>query len=322
MIEANVLITSASRKVNLIKTFKKFINENGILVATDINYLSAALYFADAFEIVPKTEDINYFHKIIEICKDYNINLIIPTRDEELPFFSSNKKKLKNFGILTMVADEETIKICQNKELFHDFCHLNNISTPKRYNIEDKKIDFPVFIKPIHGKASRNTFKANSLQELIKIQSSINQGIVIEEYINCPEFTIDYFADFDGKAISIIPRKRLKIVSGESYITRTVKDEDIIQESLKLANKLKLIGHNTIQCFKCKNGDIKFIEVNPRYGGAAHLSFKAGAPTPLFLIQLLRGEKLKSRIGEFKTDLVMLRFTEDIFLDEVGKLWN
>jgi len=46
------------------------------------------------------------------------------------------------------------------------------------------------------------------------------------------------------------------------------------------------------------------------------LGFAAGADTPLYLIQLVKGKKLRSRIGRFKDNLVMLRYTEDIFIDE------
>jgi hypothetical protein len=60
---------------------------------------------------------------------------------------------------------------------------------------------------------------------------------------------------------------------------------------------------------------VKFIEVNPRFGGGAHLGFAAGAPTPLFLVKLLKGEILKPRIGKFKDNYFMLRYTEDMFFD-------
>ena len=74
------------------------------------------------------------------------------------------------------------------------------------------------------------------------------------------------------------------------------------------------MGHNTVQCF-FDGTDVMFIEVNPRFGGAAHLSFRAGAFTPRFLVKLVSGEELEP-IDTYRSGYVMLRYTEDIFLED------
>ncbi len=312
----NVLITSASRKVNLVQEFKLALKEiGGKVIAVDINPLSPALYFADHYELIPRSDDEIFIPSILEICRKYRIGLIIPTRDEELLIFSANKTLFEKDKITVMVSDLASIKICQNKEEFHIFCEKNGIPVPKRYQLNEKQKKYPLFIKPRIGKGSKDTFLVNTERDLNKIIRQVGTDIVIEEYVNCPEYTVDLFADFYGEIISVIPRKRLLIIAGESYITQTFKDQTIIKASIDLAKKLRLIGHNTIQCFKCEGEIVKFIEVNPRFGGAAHCGFEAGANTPKFLIKLLMGEKLTPQINNFKENLVMLRYTEDYFLE-------
>jgi putative hydrolase of the HAD superfamily len=56
--------------------------------------------------------------------------------------------------------------------------------------------------------------------------------------------------------------------------------------------------------------------VNPRFGGASALGRAAGVDTPLLLIRLLKGEDLSREDKPFNADLVMLRFSDDIFLDK------
>jgi len=129
------------------------------------------------------------------------------------------------------------------------------------------------------------------------------------------EYTVDLFADFSGKVLSVVPRERLSIFGGESFIGKTCKNWGIINESMRLAKSLRLIGHNTIQCF-WQDGQVKFIEVNPRYGGAANLGFAAGAFTPQMLVCLILGKEIKPSIGDFEDGLYMLRYTEDLFLGE------
>ena len=139
---------------------------------------------------------------------------------------------------------------------------------------------------------------------------------IIQELCKNKEYTIDLFADFEGNIISVVPRQRMLTFSGETFIGKTYSNKILIDQSIELAKALKLIGHNTIQCFFDGDKKTKFIEVNPRYGGGANLGFEAGANTPLFLIQLIEGKKVKSEIGKFKNSFIMLRYTEDFFLDE------
>lgn len=312
----NILITSASRKVSLVRNFKKALGNQGKIIAADINPESPALYFADDYLIVPRSDDPNFINFIVDFCKNNSIKLIIPTRDEELSLFSKNKDIFDDIGIKIMVSDVETIQICQDKKKFINFCKNNGFGIPKTY-VDVNSInreDFPLFLKPVVGKSGVDTFKVDSFDNLNEILSKENE-FIIQECVEAPEYTIDLFADFEGNVISAVPRQRVHVWGGESLVTKTVKKKLVIEESVRLAEMLKLKGHNTIQCF-FDGKNIKFIEVNPRFGGAASISFEAGANSAEFLIKLLNNEELKSQIGIYKEDLVSLRFVEDYFIDE------
>lgn len=312
----NILITSASRKVSLVRNFKNALNGQGKVIAADINIESPALYFADNYIIVPRSDNPNFINFIKEYCIKESIKLIVPTRDEELILFSKNQDVFEDIGVKIMVSDTETIMTCQDKDKFIHFCLKNNFGIPKTFNDINliSEDDFPLFLKPIVGKSGLDTFMVNSFDELNKILSKDND-FLIQEFIDWPEYTIDLFSDFEGNVISAIPRQRVQIWGGESLVTKTIKNDIIIANSVKLAEKLNLKGHNTLQCF-FDGENIKFIEVNPRFGGAASISFEAGANSAEFLINLLNGVKLESKIGDFKDNLVSLRFVEDYFIDE------
>jgi carbamoyl-phosphate synthase large subunit len=314
----NVLITSASRKVSLIKSFQESLHkeDGGKVIAVDINPLSATLYVSDEAYIVPKSNEKRFVPTLLDICKKESVNIIIPTRDEELSTFANNKSKFEKIGIKVMVASQETIEICNDKIKFIKFCKKNNIPIPKTYSKKDigqLDIDFPLFINDRFGKGSKKAFKVENKKELMFFVNEIDQPI-IQEFCNEKEYTIDLFTDFSGKIISIIPRERISTFFGESFIAQTCKNKIMIDEAVRLAKKLHLIGHNTIQCFFDGKG-VKFIEVNPRYGGGANLGFAAGANTPHFLIKILENKKISYKIGDFKEGLIMLRYTEDIFID-------
>lgn len=314
----NILITSASRKVGLIKAFQRALTEEegGQVIAVDASPRSAALYFADKSFIVPAGLDDKFSDGIKNICRENDIKLIIPTRDEELPFFAARKDDLRKQGITVMVPDLGVVETCRDKRLFIDFCMKNEFAVPKTYNTSelDKVTDFPIFIKERFGKGSRNIFLIKSRSELELVLKMMDDPI-IQGHIDAKEYTVDLFADLFGNVISVVPRERISILGGESFVGKTQKEWNIITESIRLARALGLTGHNTIQCF-LHDGSVKFIEVNPRYGGGANLGFAAGAFTPRYLIRVILGKEVRPEIGQFEDGYLMLRYTEDIFLSE------
>lgn len=311
----NVLITSASRKVDLVKTFQRAVGEfgNGRVIAVDISPFSPALYVADSARLVSRSDDPQFLDEILSLCRQEEIKVLVPTRDEELPVFAEAKGRFADAGVTIMVAEPEVIRTCQDKSLFSSFCASNGFEVPKVYKTPNEvgESDFPVFVRGCMSKGSRSAFRVDNARQLQYICDSV-AGPLIQEFVISKEYTIDLFADFQGRVISVVPRERISVVSGESFISRTTKSWDLINAAVKIAEELKLIGHNTIQCF-FDGTVVKFIEVNPRFGGAAALGFAAGACTPLFLLRICQGEKLQPAIGNFQGDLAMLRYTQDMF---------
>ncbi len=312
----NILITSASRKVSLVRAFQAALAESGggNVVAIDVSPHAPALYFADRrFLVSPSTEP-QFIEQVLAICSRQNVALIIPTRDEELPLFAEARERFGRAGVRVMVPDAETVRICSDKIAFLDFCRARGFGIPFTYSPgEWSSADFPLFVKPRFGKGGQGTRRVGSEREL-KIITDQPEQWVIQECVDWPEYTVDLLADFHGQVLSVVPRLRRLVVAGESYVSQTVHAPDLIEGASRLATELRLVGHNTIQCFW--NGkQVKFVEVNPRFGGAAALGIAAGANTPAMLIRLIKGETVLPVLGQFKADRLMLRYTEDLFLN-------
>lgn len=317
----NILITSCSRDVTLIKTFRaaQFNHGGGKVIAADISPMAAALYFADEYVMVPRSENEQFIPHLVDLCRQKEIKLVISSRDAELSVLSKAKQQFEAVGTRVMAADYDTLKICQDKRLFCKFCEENGIPIPKTYYDSDEveiKDNSSVFIKPVTGAGSVKIHKASTPKEFQLLKEIYRDDFLVQEYIDWDEYTVDLFADFEGQIISVIPRERVRTVGGESYIGKTIKSDKIINESIRLAKKLELIGHNTLQCFF--NGkEVKFIEVNPRFGGGANLGFHSGANTPELLIRILQGEKIEPVIGQIRENVIMLRYTQDVFFEEM-----
>lgn len=323
MTETTVLITSVSTKVLLVKEFKKALaeeNDEGKVIGIDIDSLSAALYFCDEYTICPRLDNMDYLDFIEKLCIEKKVRLIVPTRDEDVLYLSKHKKHIEDRTMAKIMApDPEVAKLCSDKYDFFRFLREHNLPAIMSWTQICDDITYPCALKSRSGAGARKFYIVKDKEEMRELINNIEDPI-IQEYIEGTEYSIDYFSDLDGNYISLVPRVRTKVVSGESKVGITVNDQEITDLCISLATKMKLIGHNVIQCFRTAFGDVKFIEVNPRFGGASNLSFAAGRSTPLYLIKLLNKNEIE--VKPFKEGLTMLRYSEDMFIDTHDKSNN
>ncbi|MHC4155059.1 MAG: ATP-grasp domain-containing protein, partial [Planctomycetota bacterium] len=110
-------------------------------------------------------------------------------------------------------------------------------------------------------------------------------------------------------------RKRIQVRAGEVSKGKVVKHPIIMAQAKKLVEKLGAgPGVVTLQLFLTPRNKVKFIEINPRFGGGAPLSIKAGANFPKWILQELLGKRPNIRFDGFKDDLVMLRYDAEVWM--------
>ena len=313
----NILILSAGRRVELIKCFKEAAQELNIsskIVAADISNTAPAIYFADSHYEIPRIGAEGYLEAIIDICQKESIKLVVPTIDTELMILSENKERIEsNTKAKVLISEKKVIEICRNKKNTQQFFEKYGFGVPREILEDDIEITYPVFIKPLDGSSSVNTFKVNNEEELKFFRNYIKNPIV-QEYMEGTEYTIDAFLDFDSNIISVVPRERIAVRAGEVIKGRIHKDKEIVDDVKRLLTVLKPIGQITIQCKKTIEG-IKYIEINPRFGGGAPMSIKAGANSCKYLYRLLQGETL-DYIENYRDNITFLRFDDSIEMPE------
>jgi carbamoyl-phosphate synthase large subunit len=312
----NVLITSASRKVSLVRSFQAATLQigGGRVIAVDATAYAPALYAADRCHLVPLSNEAGFLDEVARLCKMEGVSLLIPTRDEELPLFAEARERFLSDGVRVMVPSPDTVKLCSDKRQFLHFCEEHRFSVPHTFDSENwQSAKFPLFVKPRVGKGGLGARRVDSEKELLLVVDDPEQWI-IQECVLWPELTIDLLADFEGRVLSVVPRLRKLVISGESYVSETIDAAELTAEAKRLSEELGLVGHNTIQCFWNERA-AKFIEVNPRFGGAAALGRAAGNDSATALLRMVQGGKLPPRLGAYRKHLVMLRYTDDLFLD-------
>lgn len=310
----NVMISSigSTGALNIIKTYQKMIDKNLKIIGVDFNEEIAGKYFVDKFYKIPHGDDEKYLDSILEICDKEHINIFIPIFGNETLKISKNIDKFHKRNILVPISSYEVIKKCVDKQQTNTFFKNNHILHPTTY--EKKHIDdssFPLFAKPkisLFG-GSKDCFKIKSIQEFVKLNLD---NFILQEFVEGDEYSIDTFSDMNGKVIGIVPRRRIEIKNGLAIKTITEQNHAMIQGAKKILELMNIKGPANIQCFKNMNKVI-FFEINPRFGGSYIASIEAGLNAPKFILDIYYGKMLKNRIGQFKDNLIMYRYFNEVF---------
>ncbi|MDA8090434.1 MAG: ATP-grasp domain-containing protein [Nitrospiraceae bacterium] len=292
--ELNILVTSISKKVPLLKSLGKAcweISNNVKVFGADSDPNCIGKYFVDSFWEMPRI-DVLRVEDLTNFCATNKISYIIPTRDGELLYFAKHKEKLLRKGIHVMISDYKAVEACLDKLLFYDLVNKMGfpaVTTTK--NIEELNCDTYV-VKERFGAGSNNIglnlSKAEAADYALKLGNPIYQPM-----IQGREISADLYVDNKNGTKGIICRYRQLVINGESQISETLRNIELEEMCADFGGRLKFYGHIILQIIIDKEGNFHIIEANTRFGGASSLSVEAGLDSFYWFLLESRGEDLK-----------------------------
>ena len=313
----NILFTGVGRRVELLQAFRNaavVLNKELKIYGTDMVETASALTYCDYIRKVVAMKDEKYIDNLLTICETDKIDLIIPTIDTDLLVLAENKNKFEVIGTKVMISAPDMIRICRDKNNTSQFFVDCGLHAPMPVNDWKKyKSSYPAFIKPKDGSSSINAFKVDDVKKLEMYAGQI-EDYIVQPFVSGREYTIDIFCDFNGNPISIVPRERVQVRAGEVLKTQICMKQTMIEESKALCKAFKPCGPMTVQLIRDDKGVDWFIEINPRFGGGAPLSMKAGARSAEAILKMLDGEE----IGEYEISdgAVYSRFDQSVCITE------
>ena len=315
----NILITSAGKRVVLVQIFQRTLQEMGLdakVYTTDMRpEMAPAGIVSDGCIPVPRCTADNYIDCLLDICREKQIGVIIPTIDTELLVLAASHQRFLDQGVRLAVSDEAFIRICRDKRLTKDFFLQAGIAVPEP--IDKRHPVFPMFAKPYDGSLSTNIHIIRRAEDLTPDILN-DEKLLFMEYIDpkeYKEFTVDMYYGLDGRVKGIVPRERIEIRAGEINKGVTRKN-GIVAFLLQRLGELK--GARGCMCmqlfYRESDHDVKGIEINPRFGGGFPLSYYAKANFAAYLIrEYLLGETIDYSDAWLDRTL-MLRYDNDIIV--------
>ena len=313
----NVLVSSASKKIGLVKAVKdaaKQISENIKVIAGDLNTKALSQHFADCFYAMPKTIEENKT-ELLDWFKKNNIRAIIPSRDGELLFWANWKKELFANGIFVMVSDAKAVENCLDKFAFSAYCLASGIPAIDSYLAADEVSTELLVVKERFG-AGALSMALEVNHEEAKAHAKTLENAIFQPFKVGKEISVDAYVTESGQVKGLITRYRKIIENGESVVTETFYSETLSNELKAYIEKIKLYGHIILQLFiDDVTNQLYIIECNTRFGGASTLSVKAGLNSLYWFLQEAHGVSVENYpFQALDQKVTQIRYPQDLII--------
>ena len=307
----NVLVPGAGGPagINTIKSLR-LVSFKGKIISTDSNYLSAGFFLSDLYYVIPRYDDKFFIDSLLRIIKEQNIKVLMPSSGFDIYGYSDNYNLIRDYGAIPIVSRRKVLEICRDKLLSYQFLSKKfpfafTTEYPENFNT------FPIIAKPRFGKGSSNIILIENELELEFIMRKF-ENMIFQEYLPGTEYTVDVLSDLTEKPIMAIPRIRIDTKAGISVKGKIIRNSMIENLCKNTAETLGIRGPSCIQLKESKNGELKIIEINPRFGGGTIFTTLAGANFPAMLLELVSNNN--NLVIPEVTEITVLRYFEEIVL--------
>ncbi len=314
----NYLMLSVGRRGELMKDFRKSMEEGSRIIATDNSPYAPALYFADKQYIVPRINAPEYIDTILKICIDERIDVVTTFIDPEIMLLAENRDKFSAIGVEVLAPYEDSARICFDKYMMFKHLEANGVRTVKTWGsfeevkmaIEQRIVNLPVFVKPRTGSGSVGARKVSDM-ETLHAAFQQDPSLIAQELMTgegCFDLDADIYIDtISHKPVAIFSKKKISTTIGGANKTVSFKDEKLfafIEDALKC---FKFNGPIDMDLF-FKNGEYYLSEINPRFGGAYLHAYGAGVDFIKLIDNNLKGLENKRIIGQYDEGVVMMMY--------------
>lgn len=316
-----MLLSSAGRRVGLLRAFRSVAEELGIaleIIACDLEpEWSSACREADRAFAVPPAPSPDYIDAVLDICERDGVALVVPTIDTELVQYSHARDRFAAIGATVSIGSPAIVEMARDKLATARFLAAAGIASPRTASAEellggDADWPWPLLAKPRHGSSSRGIQIIHDREELRPLTAV--EPYVVQEMLRGREFTVNLFFDEHGRLRSAIPHERLKVRAGEVEKAVTIRDPVLCGMARDLGAALD--GPFGAMCFQAimdGEGRASLFEINARFGGGYPLAHQAGATFTRWLLEQVL-DLPRTAHDAWQAGVVMLRYDDAVFV--------
>ncbi len=308
------LVTNAEAKHSL--PVIRSLGEKGVEVVAASHHRRALGFYSRYCRdhlITPRArEGESYIRCLLRELEDREIDVLIPVGGEVTESICYRKSRFTKYTRLALPPDE-SMAIASNKNRTIELASNLGISTPATYfprsieEVEKNAVGFryPAVLKAAKGRGSvRYASSATELVETYRELCRGNQGQIsngflpqVQEYV--PGGIRGYFALMNrGETVASFQHQRIHQLppsGGPSTMAMSIHDLELRELGSKVLSELGWHGVAMVE-FKrdSRDGQLKLLEINPKFWGSLDLAVAAGVDFPYLLFRMCTGDEIPS----------------------------
>jgi len=204
----------------------------------------------DEFYVFPPAiyELDQYIEFVLDFCKQHRVRYYFAVIDEEIVNLSNNREKFEQIGVKLCIPNKKLVETCHFKNLFAAWVseQMPEIAIRTFRSAEEiSDADFPLFVKPVEGRASIGCRKIDNRTQLFEFvdPAEIGKTVIAQQFAEGEIATVDIIRNHQTGQIMTVPRTELlRNSNGCGIAVRTFRSEKLENICRELAEKLELNG--------------------------------------------------------------------------------
>lgn len=309
-----VIVTDGSYLHTL--AIARYLGRQGIEVYPITNSKTAVCLYSKYCQkglIAPSPERQDEYIKFLrQVTKDGLVDLLIPVGARATYVIAKNKRELEQI-IKVEIADRDSIALALNKRRTYELAERMGVPYPRTIypqtfeELEElsQNLDYPVVIKGLFEAGRQIVDYPSSSEEFVRKyhtmceQNNFKPGSLpmIQEYIRADSvwsFSAVYQKGICKRVFMFKEIRSCPVKGGVASYAESFYDQRLKEYGMVLLDALNWHGVAHVE-FKpeTKTGELKLMEINPKFWAATDVALKAGVNFPYYLCQMARGEELE-----------------------------
>ena len=276
------------------------------IIGTDCNAAHLIGTGCDKIFKVPRSDDSGYIPKMLEICRNEGVDVILPFVTTELHIMAANAGRFSAIGTRVSVSTPESLRVANNKaamyERFYKYmplqrvirgaagvadfakeigypekrlcCKLSESCGGNGFSIVDEKLGRDIRLRNKCGVAGYVT-----LDMMKELADSYGGGVILSEYVKGLDYSVCVLAD-RGKVLHECGYVGYEMDYGCVLLGEIMKNEAAYAIAEDVCENLGIDGNACFDFILRDNGSVKLLEVNPRLSASLAFVAKAGLNLP------------------------------------------
>lgn len=230
------------------------------------------------FQAVYATDADAYVRQMEEAVRREHADFLIPLTDVEVDALCAHKARFSALGCVLCVPDEPCARLCRDKQAMaallarEGACRI--IPTRSPYGWEPEAADYPLMLKPLHGRSSQGQVIARTPQAYHAALDARGDYIA-QPYLDGDIYTVDVARDRFGHVQALARHRASAHLQRAGHRRARAAGHPLEAVCARVAACAGVVGVVNMEFIV--DGDASwFLEVNPRFSGGVGFSVLAG----------------------------------------------